>query len=145
MLKQKGEVMGVQGRQAEGHNLQVVLDQLHAGPVSNNKAPYWVVDQSANHDEDRQVMKGRKAAPSSRSTRIKSRRVSKDIHPIGKKNPNLPFRPGGKGRRSHLRLRGSSQGRTRQYLRGQYQRREAVIESKIERDAVAYKPKRSAS
>jgi hypothetical protein len=54
--------MGVQGRQAEGHNLQVVLDQLHAGPVRNNKAPYWVVDQSANHDEDRQVMKGRKAA-----------------------------------------------------------------------------------
>jgi hypothetical protein len=85
--------MGVQGRQAKGHHLQVVLDQLHAGPVRNNKAPYWVVDQSANHDEDRQVMKGRKAAPSSRSTRIKSRRVSKDIHPIGKKNPNLPFRP----------------------------------------------------
>ncbi|MDB5606256.1 MAG: cupin protein [Bradyrhizobium sp.] len=55
--------MGVQGRQAEGHNLQVGLDQLHSDPVRNNRASYWVVDQSANHDEDRRVMKGRKAAP----------------------------------------------------------------------------------
>jgi hypothetical protein len=61
IAKQEGEVMGA--RQAEGHNLQVGLDQLHSDPVRNNRVPYWGVDQSANHDEDRRVMKGRKAAP----------------------------------------------------------------------------------
>jgi gentisate 1,2-dioxygenase len=97
----------------EGHNLQVALGQIHTDVVRNNMAPYWVVDQSANHDEDRHVMQGRKAVPFiwkyrdqiepllQRSAELITTggRVSKDIHPIGKKNPNLPFHPAdGRGR-----------------------------------------------
>jgi len=47
----------------EGHNLQAELDQLHADVYRNNMAPYWVVDRSIKHDEDRQVMDPRKAVP----------------------------------------------------------------------------------
>ena len=47
----------------EGSNLQAALDQLHADVASANMAPYWVVDRSVKHDEDRQVMEQRKAVP----------------------------------------------------------------------------------
>ena len=36
---------------------------LHRDVYANNMAPYWVVDRSVAHDEDRQVMQGRKAVP----------------------------------------------------------------------------------
>ncbi len=39
------------------------LDALHRDVYENNMAPYWVVDRSVSHDEDRQVMQGRKAVP----------------------------------------------------------------------------------
>jgi gentisate 1,2-dioxygenase len=39
------------------------LDALHRDVYANNMAPYWVVDRSVAHDEDRQVMQGRKAVP----------------------------------------------------------------------------------
>ena len=39
------------------------LDALHRDVYANNMAPYWVVDRSVAHDEDRQVMQGRKALP----------------------------------------------------------------------------------
>ena len=39
------------------------LDALHRDVYANNMAPYWVVDRSVTHDEDRQVMQGRKALP----------------------------------------------------------------------------------
>jgi gentisate 1,2-dioxygenase len=47
----------------EGHNLQSMLDELHADVRRNNMAPYWVVDRSVEHDEDRQVMDPNKAIP----------------------------------------------------------------------------------
>jgi gentisate 1,2-dioxygenase len=47
----------------KGSNLQVALDQLHADVFKHNMAPYWVVDRSVKHDEDRQVMDTRKAVP----------------------------------------------------------------------------------
>src|SRR5262245_20869341 len=47
----------------EGSNLQAALDQLHADVASANMAPYWVVDRTVKHDEDRQVMDQRKAVP----------------------------------------------------------------------------------
>ena len=47
----------------EGHNLQAALDQLHADVEKAHMAPYWVVDRSVKHDEDRQVMDSRKAIP----------------------------------------------------------------------------------
>ncbi len=47
----------------EGHNLQSALDQLHADVHRNNMAPYWVVDRTVSHDEDRQVMDPNKAVP----------------------------------------------------------------------------------
>lgn len=43
--------------------LQASLDDLHRDVYANNMAPYWVVDRSVVHDEDRQVMQGRKAVP----------------------------------------------------------------------------------
>lgn len=55
--------MSVQGQKLEGHNLQSALDELHADVYRNNMAPYWVVDRSVKHDEDRQVQQGRKAVP----------------------------------------------------------------------------------
>ena len=55
--------MSVQGQKLEGHNLQSALDELHADVHRNNMAPYWVVDRSVKHDEDRQVQQGRKAVP----------------------------------------------------------------------------------
>ena len=39
------------------------LDALHRDVYANNMAPYWVVDRSVEHDEDRQVAQGRKALP----------------------------------------------------------------------------------
>jgi gentisate 1,2-dioxygenase len=42
---------------------QAALDSLHRDVYANNMAPYWVVDRSVSHDEDRQVMQGRKAVP----------------------------------------------------------------------------------
>jgi len=47
----------------EGHNLQAMLDELHADVARNNMAPYWVVDRTRQHDEDRQVMDPNKAVP----------------------------------------------------------------------------------
>jgi gentisate 1,2-dioxygenase len=49
--------------QTEGHNLQAALDQLHADVAKADMAPYWVVDRTVKHDEDRQVMDRRKAIP----------------------------------------------------------------------------------
>ena len=42
---------------------QAALDALHADVARLNMAPYWVVDRTARHDEDRQVMDSRKAVP----------------------------------------------------------------------------------
>jgi gentisate 1,2-dioxygenase len=42
---------------------QAALDALHRDVHANHMAPYWVVDRSMAHDEDRQVMQGRKAVP----------------------------------------------------------------------------------
>jgi len=55
--------MNVPGKQLDGHNLQAALDELHADVYRHNMAPYWVVDRSVKHDEDRQVQQGRKAVP----------------------------------------------------------------------------------
>src|SRR5215831_15123666 len=49
--------------QLEGHNRQVALDQLHADVYGANMAPFWAVDRSVAHDEDRQVMDKAKAVP----------------------------------------------------------------------------------
>src|ERR1700759_2037528 len=46
-----------------GRERQAALDALHRDVYANHMAPYWVVDRSAAHDEDRQVMQGRKAVP----------------------------------------------------------------------------------
>ena len=42
---------------------QKALDALHQEVYEKNMAPYWAVDSSADHDEDRQVMDKRKAIP----------------------------------------------------------------------------------
>jgi gentisate 1,2-dioxygenase len=42
---------------------QAALDALHADVYRLNMAPYWVVDRTVAHDEDRQVMDQRKAVP----------------------------------------------------------------------------------
>jgi hypothetical protein len=39
--------MSVQGRLAQGHNLHVALDQLHANVVRNNMAPYLLLQRLA--------------------------------------------------------------------------------------------------
>ena len=46
-----------------GRDLETALDALHRDVYANHMAPYWVVDRSVAHDEDRQVMQGRKAVP----------------------------------------------------------------------------------
>src|SRR6202048_436690 len=43
--------------------LAASLDALHRDVYATNMAPYWVVDRSVAHDEDRQVQQGRKAVP----------------------------------------------------------------------------------
>src|ERR1700735_116077 len=43
--------------------LAASLDALHRDVYANNMAPYWVVDRSVAHDEDRQIQQGRKAIP----------------------------------------------------------------------------------
>jgi hypothetical protein len=45
------------------HNLQSALDALHADVERLNMAPFWAVDTSADHDEDRQVRDKQKAIP----------------------------------------------------------------------------------
>ena len=42
---------------------QKALDALHQEVYDKHMAPYWVVDSSVDHDEDRQVMDKRKAIP----------------------------------------------------------------------------------
>ena len=42
---------------------QGTLDALHREVYEKSIAPYWVVDSSVDHDEDRQVMDERKAIP----------------------------------------------------------------------------------
>jgi len=44
------------------------------------------------------------------------RRDRKDVYPIGKKNPNLPFQSGRARRRLHLRLGPGGQGRRQQHV-----------------------------
>jgi gentisate 1,2-dioxygenase len=48
---------------APNAELTAALDALHRDVYANNMAPYWVVDRSVAHDEDRQVQQGRKAVP----------------------------------------------------------------------------------
>lgn len=55
--------MQVAGGNAEGSNLQAALDRLHADVAMHNMAPYWVVDRSVEHDEDRQLQDTRRAVP----------------------------------------------------------------------------------
>ncbi len=47
----------------EGPNRQAALDELHAEVYRRNMAPFWAIDKSAAHDEDRQVMDPTKAVP----------------------------------------------------------------------------------
>jgi len=54
--------MRVRGERSE-REYQAALDALHADVARLNMAPYWVVDRTARHDEDRQVMDSRKAVP----------------------------------------------------------------------------------
>ena len=51
------------GTSDTGRELEAALDALHRDVYANHMAPYWVVDRSVAHDEDRQVMQGRKAVP----------------------------------------------------------------------------------
>ncbi|MGD9536893.1 MAG: cupin domain-containing protein [Alphaproteobacteria bacterium] len=43
--------------------MSAALDSLYADVARFNMAPFWAVDRSANHDEDRQVMDRKKAVP----------------------------------------------------------------------------------
>ncbi|NIA69756.1 cupin domain-containing protein [Pelagibius litoralis] len=45
------------------HNLKAALDKLHEDVHSADMAPFWAVDTTADHDEDRQVMDKKKAIP----------------------------------------------------------------------------------
>ena len=54
--------MRVRGERSE-REYQAALDVLHADVARFNMAPYWVVDRTVKHDEDRQVMDSRKAVP----------------------------------------------------------------------------------
>jgi gentisate 1,2-dioxygenase len=54
--------MRVRGERSE-REYQAALDALHADVARLNMAPYWVVNRTAKHDEDRQVMDSRKAVP----------------------------------------------------------------------------------
>src|SRR6202047_2333715 len=58
-----GDPMHAEKMQNATGDLQASLDALHRDVYANNMAPYWVVDHSVVHDEDRQVMQGRKAVP----------------------------------------------------------------------------------
>jgi len=55
--------MGANEKLAVSDSLKAALDELHRDVYANNMAPYWVVDRKVAHDEDRQVMQGRKAVP----------------------------------------------------------------------------------
>jgi gentisate 1,2-dioxygenase len=45
------------------HDRQAALDALHADVFRCNMAPFWAIDASVAHDEDRQVADKRKAVP----------------------------------------------------------------------------------
>ena len=55
--------MGANEKIAVSDSRQAALDELHRDVYANNMAPYWVVDRKVAHDEDAQVMQGRKAVP----------------------------------------------------------------------------------
>jgi gentisate 1,2-dioxygenase len=55
--------MQVDSSLAKAGDLEASLDALHRDVYANHMAPYWVVNRGVNHDEDRQVMQGRKAVP----------------------------------------------------------------------------------
>ena len=55
--------MSATQKSAMSEELKAQLDALHRDVYANNMAPYWVVDRSVAHDEDRQVEQGRKAVP----------------------------------------------------------------------------------
>src|SRR5271166_3949126 len=65
LLVRGGSPMRVETQLAGEPNadLAASLDALHRDVYANNMAPYWVVDRSVAHDEDRQVQQGRKAIP----------------------------------------------------------------------------------
>ena len=43
--------------------MNAALDALHEDVFRKHMAPFWAVDTSADHDEDRQVMDKKKALP----------------------------------------------------------------------------------
>ena len=45
------------------HNRRAALDALHADVARHDMAPFWAVDTSVDHDEDRQVKDKKKAVP----------------------------------------------------------------------------------
>jgi gentisate 1,2-dioxygenase len=49
--------------EVKSSNVRAALDQLHADVLKLNMAPYWAVDHSVAHDEDRQILDTRKAVP----------------------------------------------------------------------------------
>lgn len=53
--------MGSGTKVAGGHNRQADLDELHADVFARDMAPFWAVDASVAHDEDRQVQDKKKA------------------------------------------------------------------------------------
>ncbi|MBM3520332.1 MAG: hypothetical protein FJX63_06135 [Alphaproteobacteria bacterium] len=55
--------MSAKGKPAATHDLDQALDRLHADVYSQNMAPFWAVDRSVAHDQDRQVMDKKKAVP----------------------------------------------------------------------------------
>lgn len=55
--------MRSESRKIEREDLQAELDRLHADVEAGDMAPFWAVDKSVAHDEDRQVMDKRKAVP----------------------------------------------------------------------------------
>ena len=57
-VKEKSPDTSEAARESQGK-----LDALHRDVYANHMAPYWVVDRSVAHDEDRQVVQGRKAVP----------------------------------------------------------------------------------
>ncbi|MEM7124389.1 MAG: cupin domain-containing protein [Pseudomonadota bacterium] len=55
--------MSTQSSDTRQDNLQSALDALHEDVERLSMAPFWAVDTSANHDEDRQVQDKKKAIP----------------------------------------------------------------------------------
>jgi gentisate 1,2-dioxygenase len=55
--------MQSQRQTPDGRNLQAALDQLHAEVEAGHMAPFWAIDKSVVHDQDRQVMDKKKAVP----------------------------------------------------------------------------------